>query len=121
MENFKSSFSHIFTSEKIEKIARETKQVNTTLSPSELQLFKTVRIKDSTTFGIHESLAEVFGGYGKGGGRSSKAGLSIQYEFDIKTNKIFDIDLQSAVARDSTDAIDKKDDIQKGDLIIRDL
>lgn len=98
-----------------------TSQVNTSLNSSELQLFNTVRIKDSTRFGIHESLADLFEGYGKGGGRSSKAGLSIQYEFDIKTNRIFDIDVQSAVEHDSTDAISKKEDICKGDLIIRDL
>jgi hypothetical protein len=96
-------------------------QVETCLKTSELQQFKTVRIKDSTRFGIHESLSDLFEGYGKGGGRSSKAGLSIQYEFDIKTNRVFDIDVQSAVTRDSSDAISKKEDIGKGDLIIRDL
>ena len=98
-----------------------TSQVTTTLAPNELQLFRTVRIKDSTTFGIHDSLASVFEGYGKGGGKSSKAGISIQYEFDIKSNKVFDIDLNSAVMNDSKDAILKKGNIQKGDLIIRDL
>lgn len=96
-------------------------QITSSLASSDLQLFKTVRIKDSTTFGINESLSELFEGYGKGGGRSCKSGISIQYEFDIKTNKILDIDLQSAVKRDSTDAISKKDDIRKGDLILRDL
>lgn len=96
-------------------------QVSTSLNSSELQLFKTVRVKDSTRFGIHESLSDLFEGYGKGGGRSSKAGLSIQYEFDIKTNRVFDIDVQAAVGHDSTDAISKKEDICKGDLIIRDL
>jgi hypothetical protein len=96
-------------------------QVTTTLDPTDLQLFKRVRIKDSTTFGVQDSLSDMFEGYGKGGGPSSKAGISIQYEFDLKTNKILDIDLQSAVARDCTDAVVKKDDIQEGDLIIRDL
>jgi hypothetical protein len=97
------------------------KQVCTSVIASDLQLFKTVRIKDSTTFELHESLAHVFEGFGKGGGRNSKAGVSIQYEFDIKNNKVFDIDLQSAVSKDSQDALAKKDTIQKGDLIIRDL
>ena len=96
-------------------------QITTTLCPLELQLFRTVRIKDSTTFGIQDSFSDLFEGYGKGGGPSSKAGLSIQYEFDIKTNKIFDIDLQSAISRDSRDAMAKKDDIHEGDLIVRDL
>jgi len=96
-------------------------QVTTTLDPTDLQLFTRVRIKDSTTFGVQDSLSDMFEGYGKGGGPSSKAGISIQYEFDLKTNNILDIELQSAVARDCTDAVAKKDDIQKGDLIIRDL
>lgn len=96
-------------------------QVTTTLDSTDLQLFKRVRIKDSTTFGVQESLADIYGGYGKGGGPSCKAGISIQYEFDLKTNKILDIDLQPAVARDCTDAVAKKEDILEGDLIIRDL
>jgi hypothetical protein len=114
-----SSSTVAFTKELLKEAI--SSQVCTTIVSSELQLFKTVRIKDSTTFDIHESLASIFEGYGKGGGRCSKAGLSIQYEFDIKSNKVFDIDLQSAVSKDSQDAIAKKDDIQNGDLIIRDL
>jgi len=96
-------------------------QVTTTLDSTDLQLFKRVRIKDSTTFGVQDSLADTYEGYGKGGGKSCKAGISIQYEFDLKTNEILDIDLQPAVARDCTDAVAKKDDILEGDLIIRDL
>ncbi|MBK8806019.1 MAG: IS4 family transposase [Bacteroidales bacterium] len=84
-------------------------------------MFKRVRVKDSTTFEIHESLANVFEGFGKGGGPNSKAGVSIQFEYDVKTNKVLDIDLKSAIQNDSNDAISKKDDIQKGDLILRDL
>lgn len=96
-------------------------QVCTTIAQPELQMFKTVRIKDSTTFDIHQSLADVFEGFGKGGGKCSKSGVSIQYEFDIKTGKVFDIDLQSAISKDSKDAVSKKDDLKEGDLIIRDL
>lgn len=96
-------------------------QMCTSVAPSELQMFRTVRIKDSTTFDLHHSLASVFEGFGKGGGKCSKAGVSIQYEFDIKTGRVFDIGLQSAVSGDAKDAIAKKDDINEGDLIIRDL
>jgi hypothetical protein len=98
-----------------------TSQVYTSIDKTELQLFNTVRIKDSTTFEIHESLCDVFEGFGKGGGRNSKAGVSIQYEFDVKNNSIFDIDLKPAIQKDSHDAIDKKETICKNDLIIRDL
>jgi IS4 transposase len=96
-------------------------QVTTTINQSELQLFNTVRIKDSTTFEVHDSLAQIFEGFGKGGGPNSKAGISIQYEFDIKNNKVFEIDIKAATQNDSRDAIAKKESIQKGDLIIRDL
>jgi Transposase DDE domain len=96
-------------------------QVHTDIDTSELQLFKTVRIKDSTRFDLHESHAHLFESFGKGGGVTSKAGISIQFEFDIKSNKVLDIDLQSATFRDSKDALNKKDDLNKGDLIIRDL
>ncbi len=96
-------------------------QVRTMIAPTVLNLFRAVRIKDSTIFGIDASLSELFEGFGKGGGRSSKAAVSIQFEYDLKTGNILDIDLQPAVARDTKDAISKKDDIEKGDLIIRDL
>ncbi len=96
-------------------------QISSTLAPNELQLFNTVRIKDSTTFGLHESLSEHFEGYGKGGGPSSKAGVSIQFEFDLKSNRVIDLDINSAVTNDAKDAVSKKHDICKADLIIRDL
>jgi hypothetical protein len=107
----------------VKELLKETisSQVCTNIEPTELQLFKTVRIKDSTTFDIHPSLANVFEGFGKGGGKCSKAGVSIQFEYDIKAGNVFDIDLQSAVSKDSADAISKKDDINEKDLIIRDL
>lgn len=82
------------------------------------QLFNRVLIKDSTRFDIAESLKDKFPGFG---GDGSKAGVSIQFEFDLKNGKITDMDLQSELDRDSTDAIKKKDNIQAGDLIIRDL
>lgn len=114
-----SSASTAFVKELLNKTI--TAQACTTIAPSELQMFKTVRIKDSTTFDIHPSLADVFEGFGKGGGKCSKAGVSIQYEFDIKTGKVFDIDLQPAVSKDAKDAVSKKDDLKEGDLILRDL
>ena len=96
-------------------------QAGSTIAPNELQLFNTVRIKDSTTFGLHESLSEYFEGYGKGGGPSSKAGVSIQFEYDLKSNRIIDLDINSAVTNDAKDVVSKKHDICKSDLIIRDL
>jgi len=93
-------------------------QVMDTLTCDVSQLFNRVLIKDSTRFNIDESLKDKFPGCG---GDGSKAGVSIQFEFDLKNGKITDMDLQSEIDRDSTDAMKKKDSIQAGDLIIRDL
>jgi Transposase DDE domain len=82
------------------------------------QLFNRVLIKDSTRFDLDESLKDQFPGFG---GATSKSCASIQFEFDLKSGEITDLDLQAGLDRDSTDAITKKDDIQVGDLIIRDL
>ncbi len=107
----------------VKELIREAivSQVGIPIDPSEWQLFRTVRVKDSTTIELHESLSDVFSGFGKGGGRSSKASVRVQYEFDVKSNRIFDIDLQAATQRDIVDAEAKTEDIRRGDLIIRDL
>lgn len=107
----------------VKELIREAivSQVGIPIAPSEWQLFRTVRVKDSTTLELHESLSDVFSGFGKGGGRASKASVRVQYEFDVKSNRIFDIDLQAATQRDIVDAEVKSEDIGKGDLIIRDL
>lgn len=107
----------------VKELIREAivSQATIAIDPSNWQLFKTVRVKDSTTIELQDSLADVFEGFGKGGGPNSKAAVSIQYEFDVKSNRIFDIDLQPATHRDANDAKAKVDDVQPGDLIIRDL
>jgi hypothetical protein len=93
-------------------------QVMDPVSYDATQLFNRVLIKDSTRFDLHESLQENFPSFG---GDASKAGASIQFEFDLKKGEITDLDLQSGLDRDSKDAIKKKYEIQSGDLIIRDL
>jgi hypothetical protein len=83
-----------------------------------LQVFKRVLIKDSTRFDVDKTLKEHFPSYG---GKTSEAGVSIQLEYDLKTSKINDLEVQSSLNRDSVDAISKIDLIKGGDLIIRDL
>lgn len=85
---------------------------------AEHQLFKRVLIKDSTRFDIDKSLKQYYPSYG---GKTSVAGVSLQLEYDLRTGKIHDLDIQSALDRDSVDALKKKELVQKGDLIIRDL
>lgn len=82
------------------------------------QIFKRVLVKDSTRFDVDKSLKEHFPSYG---GQTSEAGVSIQLEYDLKTSKIHDLDIQSSLDRDSADALKKLGLIKAGDLIIRDL
>ena len=81
-------------------------------------IFKRVLIKDSTRFDIDKSLKKYYPSFG---GKTSSAGVSIQLEYDLKSGRINDLDIQSALDRDSADAKNKLELIQPGDLIIRDL
>jgi hypothetical protein len=95
-----------------------SEQIKIPSAKEQMALFNRVLIKDSTRFHIDNSLKEHFPGYG---GDASEAGISIQFEYDLKQGGISDIDLQSVIDRDSTDALNKQETIQKKDLIIRDL
>ena len=80
--------------------------------------FNNVRIKDSTRFVLPERYAEMMPGFG---GVSSKAGACIQYEYDLKTGSILDINITPANRPDSKDARNTQDKIEVNDLVIRDL
>jgi len=95
-----------------------SEQTEISLSKDKKELFNRVLVKDSTRFNVDESFKEYFPCYG---GDSSEAGISIQFEYDLKQGGISDIELQSALDRDSTDALKKKEAIREKDLIIRDL
>jgi hypothetical protein len=94
-------------------------QIETPLDAHFLEKFQKVKIKDSTRFDLPKRLKEYFRGYG--GRFTSEAAASIQYEFDLKTRKLCDLDITSALKTDMQDAQEKTDDIENGDLIIRDL
>lgn len=79
-----------------------------------------VRIKDSTRFNLPAKLATNYRGSG-GSEKTSRAGVSIQYEFDLKTNEILDLTIHPAVRNDQTDARERAGDISGNDLVIRDL
>jgi len=83
-----------------------------------LASFETVRIKDSTSFKLSKNMAEKYRASSKSLENSI---LKIQYEFDILTGKIFDLSLHSFIETDSKDAIANIENINKNDLIIRDL
>jgi len=85
-----------------------------------LSKFNHVRIKDSTKFNVPQTLAPHYKGSG-GSGDTSSAGISIQYEFDLKTGKFLDLNLTEAVRNDQRDADETVEDVCKNDLVLRDL
>lgn len=95
-----------------------TYQISQTIDIGWLKLFRRVLIKDSTKFDVSENLAKQFPG---SGGSASKAGISIQHEFDIKSGEVTDLAITSANRPDTKDTLETIDKIKEGDLIIRDL
>lgn len=93
-------------------------QITSAVSTEVLNKFKRILIKDSTSFDIAEQHKNMYPG---SGGSASKAGMRIQYEFDLKDGTISDLNLSPSIRQDSTDAIQSQDKINKDDLIIRDL
>ena len=93
-------------------------QVSENLDVGLMEQFNRVLIKDSTKFDIHEQLEEWFPGFG---GSASLASACIQYEFDLKSGQIIDLDLTPGNRPDARDAQEKTGSIQRNDLIIRDL
>ncbi len=96
-----------------------SKQIQGTVNEGFLRRFSRVRIKDGTRFDLPKRLKDYFPGYG--GKRASESAGCIQYEFDLKTNKILDLSFTSAKRTDYEDARNTMMDIEQNDLIIRDL
>lgn len=94
-------------------------QIDEPLEPGFLSAFTRVRIKDGTRFDLPQRLKEYFPGFG--GKNTSDAAACIQYEFDLKNRRLLDLDVTSAKRTDYQDARETVDQIEKGDLIIRDL
>jgi len=85
-----------------------------------LNTFQHVRIKDSTKFNVPGNLQTHYRGSG-GSGSTTEAGICIQYEFDLKTGKFFDLTITEAIRNDRQDAKETVENICKNDLVIRDL
>lgn len=83
-----------------------------------LGYFNNIYVKDSTKFVLPEGYAQIMPGYG---GVSSKSAACIQYEYDLKTGSIHDINITPANKPDTKDAQETVDNIKPKDLIIRDL
>lgn len=96
-----------------------TNQISEPLDLRFLSKFSRVLIKDATRFDLPQRLKNNFQGFG--GMVTSEAAACIQYEFDLKNRQLVDLDITSAKKTDYQDAKEKVNDIQKGDLVIRDL
>jgi len=86
------------------------------LSGNFLLNFNHLRIKDSTTFKVPDNLADNYSGNGGG-----LAGITIQYEFDLKTGKFLDLTITEASRNDQTDSGETSDNICENDLVLRDM
>lgn len=93
-------------------------QLNRSIHSSVLDPFSSVKIKDSTRFWLPANLKEVYPG---NGGSDCQAGMHIQFEFDLKSGQIIDINPTSALRQDQTDAVETIESITPGSLVIRDL
>ncbi|TRX53067.1 IS4 family transposase [Fulvivirga sp. M361] len=85
-----------------------------------LRAFNRVRIKDSTRFNLPASFKEKYTGIG-GVANLSKAMMSIQYEYDLLSGQTLDLRLTRGTDNDQRDASVYTNDIEQGDLLIRDL
>jgi uncharacterized protein YggU (UPF0235/DUF167 family) len=83
-----------------------------------LSSFKRVTIKDGTRFNLPEEYKDYLPG---SGGSGSKAGACLQFEFDLKSGHVIDLNLTASNKPDVKDALESLDNVKKNDLIIRDL
>ena len=83
-----------------------------------LSLFNRVVIKDATRFELPENYKDHLAGPG---GAASKAGACLQFEYDLKSGSIIDLNLTAANRPDVKDAVEVLDNVECNDLIIRDL
>ncbi len=98
-----------------EQISRQIRGIQT---PEVYKNFKRVRIKDSTRYSVPKEYATVYKGQG---GIGTAAQISIQYEYDLLSGKAIDLELTSACRNDQQDSRETLENIEKGDLLIRDL
>jgi hypothetical protein len=83
--------------------------------------FTRIRIKDSTKFMAPSNLETHYKSCGGDVHSASKSSISIQYEYDLKSGAITDLNITSGDRNDRADAGQTANRMEKGDLIIRDL
>jgi hypothetical protein len=80
--------------------------------------FNRIRVKDSTRYSVPKEYVSNYKGQG---GIGTAAQISIQYEYDLLTGIPIALELTSACRNDQQDSKETLDNIEKGDLLIRDL
>jgi hypothetical protein len=80
--------------------------------------FNRLRVKDSTRYTVPKEYASIYKGQG---GIGTRAQISIQYEYDLFSGAPIALELTSACRNDQQDSKETLGDIQKGDLLLRDL
>jgi len=83
--------------------------------------FSRILIKDSTKFMTPSTLEENYKSCGGDVHKRSNSSISVQYEYDLKSGEVTDLNITSGNRNDRTDAGATAGDMEKGDLIIRDL
>jgi hypothetical protein len=110
--NFSVDFMNALLKEQI------SRQLSCIQTPEVYKHFNRVRIKDSTRYSVPKEYASVYKGQG---GIGTCAQISIQYEYDLLNGTAINLELTSACRNDQQDSRETLDNIEKGDLLIRDL
>ena len=81
--------------------------------------FKSCKVKDSTRFGLPDSYASRYKGYG--GATKTVSMMSLQYEFDLLSGRPADLRLASGCRNDQQDSRETSELIDTDSLLLRDL
>jgi len=87
--------------------------------PSSVKSFNRLCIKDSTKFAIPKEFAETYPGYGNFNKKGAL--MNIQYEYDLLSGNWSCLDFTKATRNDQLDSRETIDNIEKDDLLLRDL
>jgi len=108
-----------FVKSVLKEVLRE--QFSNLYSAELLPDFSRIRIKDSTKFMVPANLEEHYKSCGGDTRSCSNASISVQYEYDLKSGEVTDLNITSGDRNDRTDAGETADNMEEGDLILRDL
>jgi len=95
-----------------------SQQLSSIKKPQAYRHFGRIRVKDSTRYSVPKEYASIYKGQG---GIGTAAQISIQYEYDLLTGKPIVLELTSGCRNDQQDSKETLNNIEQGDLLIRDL